>query len=129
MSFREKFRTRVALVAVVLAFSGCDFGAPEKVVQRDLEGDPGKGETLLFSYGCIACHKVPGHSNYPDQIGPPLTEWSRRKYIAGRLPNQPEELVRWIRDPQAIEPGTAMPNLDVSESEARDIAAYLFSLE
>jgi cytochrome c len=61
-------------------------------------------------------------------VGPPLTTFARRAYIAGQLPNQPENLIRWIQDPQAVEPGTAMPNLRVSPVVARDMAAYLYTL-
>jgi hypothetical protein len=50
-------------------------------------------------------------------------------YIAGQLPHDAENLVRWIQDPQAIEPGTAMPNLGVVPSVARDMAAYLYTLQ
>jgi cytochrome c1 len=56
-------------------------------------------------------------------VGPPLLWWSRRTFIAGELPNTPENLVRWIRDPQAVEPHTAMPTLGLSDAEARDVAA------
>jgi cytochrome c1 len=61
-------------------------------------------------------------------VGPPLIQWSRRAYLAGRLPNTPSDLVHWIVAPQAIEPGTAMPMLGVSVEEARNIAAYLYTL-
>ena len=54
--------------------------------------------------------------------------WSKRTFIAGEVPNTPDFLVRWIEVPQAIEPGTAMPNLGVPEGDARDIAAYLYTL-
>jgi len=61
-------------------------------------------------------------------VGPPLNDWAERHYIAGNLINTPENMIAWLRDPQAIEPGTAMPNLDLSEQAARDISAYLYSL-
>jgi cytochrome c len=61
-------------------------------------------------------------------VGASLTAFSRRMYIAGNLPNTPENLVAWIRSPQAIEPGTAMPDLGVSEVDARHLAAYLATL-
>lgn len=61
-------------------------------------------------------------------VGPPLTAWSQRAFIAGEVPNSPEFLMRWIEVPQAIEPGTDMPNLGVTHGEARDIAAYLYTL-
>jgi cytochrome c1 len=59
------------------------------------------------------------------EVGPPLTGFGRRGYIAGELPNNPENLQRWIRSPQSVEPGTVMPDLGVTESDARDIAAFL----
>jgi cytochrome c1 len=61
-------------------------------------------------------------------VGPPLTDWAQRRYIAGLLPNTPENLVKWLRYPQDVEPGTVMPNMDVTEQDARDMAAYLYTL-
>jgi cytochrome c len=61
-------------------------------------------------------------------VGPPLTMFARRAYIAGRLPNVPDNLIRWLQDPQGVEPGTAMPNLGVGPPVARDMAAYLYTL-
>jgi cytochrome c1 len=52
----------------------------------------------------------------------------RQTYIAGQLPNTPDNLVKWIEDPPAIEPKTAMPKLGLSEAQARDIASYLYTL-
>jgi cytochrome c len=57
---------------------------------------------------------------------PPLHRFYQRSFIAGRLPNTEDNLIRWIQDPQQVEPGTAMPDLGVTEDEARDIAAYLY---
>lgn len=86
------------------------------------------GHRLLRAYGCSACHTIPGVGEARAYVGPPLDEWSRRRYIAGALPNTPDNLNQWIVDPQAIEPGTAMPTLGVSEDEARLMGAYLYSL-
>jgi cytochrome c1 len=61
-------------------------------------------------------------------VGPPLTQFGLRAYIAGQLPNQPDNLLRWLQDPQGVEPGTAMPNLGVGPAAARDMAAYLYTL-
>jgi cytochrome c1 len=52
-----------------------------------------------------------------------------RGFIAGVLPNSPENMVRWLRQPQSVDPRSAMPDLGVSERDARDIAAYLSSLK
>jgi cytochrome c1 len=71
---------------------------------------------------------IPGINGAHGQVGPPLDDWSERVYIAGQVPNTTDFLIRWIEVPQAIEPGTAMPNLRVPEGDARDIAAYLYTL-
>jgi cytochrome c2 len=97
---------------------------------RDLPGSqPDRGQEALRSrYGCGACHVIPGVPGAQGQVGPPLTQFARRSLIAGRLPNTAENLVAWIRTPQDFEPGTGMPNLGVGEADARDMAAYLYTL-
>ena len=79
-------------------------------------------------YGCPACHTIPGVKNANGNVGPPLARIGERTYIAGMLRNTPPNLVRWIREPQAVVPGNAMPDMGVSEADARDIAAYLYTL-
>ena len=88
-----------------------------------------RGRIAISAYGCGACHVVPGVAGARGLVGPPLSSFAHRAYVAGTLPNTPANLVRFIQTPQAIRPGSAMPNLDVAESDARDIAAYLYSLE
>lgn len=90
--------------------------------------DAARGKAWIQSYGCGACHMIPGIAEAHGAVGPPLDHWSRRVYIAGEVPNTTDYLIRWIEMPQAIEPETAMPNLRVTEGQARDIAAYLFTL-
>ena len=92
-------------------------------------GDAARGQRAISAYGCGACHVVPGVAGARGLVGPPLTSFAYRAYVAGSLPNTPPNLVRFLQTPQAIRPGSAMPNLDVAESDARDIAAYLYSLE
>lgn len=91
-------------------------------------GDPERGKRLLDAYGCGACHVIPGLKEARGHVGPPLTRFAERHYIAGAVVNTPEELVAWIVNPQAIEPGTVMPTLGVTAGEALDMAAYLFTL-
>jgi len=86
--------------------------------------DPGRGRELLVSYGCPACHAIPGTAP-PGLVGPPLTNMGRRSYIAGRIRNDENWMTRWLQDPQRWKPGTMMPNLEVGERDARDMAAYL----
>jgi cytochrome c len=91
-------------------------------------GDPDRGQRLISDYGCGSCHVVPGVGGADGLVGPPLTDFGRRSYIAGVLPNNAGNLQHWIRDPQSVVPGNAMPDLGVSPVDARDIAAYLLTL-
>lgn len=89
--------------------------------------DAGRGRLALSQYACNACHVIPGVTGPDTFVGPPLKDLAARKYIAGHLPNSAANLARWIRDPRQINPQTAMPAMDVTESDARDMAAYLLS--
>ncbi len=91
-------------------------------------GDARRGPVLIAAFGCAACHTVPGVAGAHGNVGPPLTRFGKRVYIAGMLRNTPPNLVRWIRDPQSVVPGNAMPNMGITDAEARDIAAYLYTL-
>lgn len=91
-------------------------------------GDAQRGAKLIADFGCAACHTVPGVNGARGTVGPPLTRFAVRGYIAGMLRNTPPNLVRWIRDPQGVVPGNAMPNMGLTDAEARDIAAYLYTL-
>lgn len=82
----------------------------------------------MRDYGCHTCHLIPGVPGANSLVGPPLTAWAERQFIAGALPNRPNELIAWLQDPQAIEPQTAMPNLGATEQAARDMSAYLYTL-
>ncbi len=95
---------------------------------RVIGGDARRGPDLIVAYGCAGCHTIPGVAAAHGNVGPPLTRFGDRTYIAGMLRNTPSNLVRWIRDPQGVVPGNAMPNMGVTEAQARDIAAYLYTL-
>ena len=86
------------------------------------------GKQVILQKSCGSCHTIPGISGAQGVVGPPLFFFSRRTFIAGELPNTPENLVLWVRSPQSVNPKTAMPNLGLSEKEARDVAAYLYTL-
>ena len=113
-------------IPIAIALAGCD-QEPNKLVEIT-GGNPHKGKAAIDAYGCGSCHTIPGIRTAKGTVGPPLFFWSKRTYIAGQVPNKPDFLIRWIEAPQTIEPGTAMPNLGVSEGTARDIAAYLYTL-
>lgn len=92
-------------------------------------GDAENGRLLLRQFGCGTCHRIPGVAAATGTVGPPLEGIAKRVYLAGQLPNTPANMVRWIRAPQSIDPGTAMPDLAVTEAHARDMAAYLYRLK
>ncbi len=113
-------------VVACLLVSGC---APESDYQpRVADGDADRGRTALVRYECGVCHDIPGINWPAGQVGPSLDHYARRPYVAGKFPNEPELLVRWIRDAPALNPLTAMPAMDMPESDARDIAAYLYEV-
>lgn len=115
------------VMLVLAAVCGCaeQEPLPHHVVSG---GDADRGERLISAYGCGSCHVIPGVSGAEGVVGPPLTDWALRQWIAGNLWNEPANLMSWLMDPQAIEPGTAMPTQGVTEEEARHMAAYLYTL-
>ena len=88
-------------------------------------GNSNRGKAAFRKYGCGGCHAVNGLPEAGGMVGPPLDGVGARAIIAGRLDNNPENLERWIMDPQAVSPGTAMPRLGVTAEDSRDIAAFL----
>ena len=122
--------TQILLFIVLctgLTLAACDqiIGAPTQDVAG---GDPARGRGAVQGYGCGACHSIPGVRGANATVGPPLDHFANRRFIGGELPNEPDNLIKWIMNPQAVEPGTAMPNLNVNEAAARDMAAYLYTL-
>lgn len=115
-------------LTAVLVVAGCEGGRPDGSGALVAGGDARRGLAHMEHHGCGLCHVVPGLRGGDGTVGPPLTDYALRSYIAGALPNTADNLTLWIMDPQAVEPGTAMPDLDVSRSAARDIAAYLYTL-
>lgn len=109
----------------------CMLGAcarDQVVVELEGGGDSRDGPELIESYGCGSCHRIPGVRGADATAAPPLDDFARRAFIAGRIENSPDNLVRWIIDPQSVDPRTAMPDLSVTEEDARDIAAFLETL-
>lgn len=116
----------ILLAAMAALLAACSDAPPPRLVAG---GDVQHGKRLIEQYQCGSCHAVPGVAGAASTAGPPLEGFGKRSYIAGRLPNLPDELVRWLVDPPAHKPGTMMPNLGVSEAEARHMAAYLYTLQ
>lgn len=106
---------------------GCQ-GDIEQTAAAMTGGSPTRGRQVIRRYGCESCHSIPGVVGARGQVGPPLDNIASRSYLAGRLPNSPDNMIRWIRDPQSVEPGTLMPEMGVTEQDGKDIAAYLYTL-
>lgn len=124
----ERAARLVALAHLLAAVAAC--GEPEAVehARRLTGGDPVRGRAAIRAYGCHTCHEIPGVPGAAGRVGPSLEGVAVRMILAGRLPNDPENLMAWIRHPQRVQPGTVMPEMGVSEEAARDIAAYLYTL-
>ncbi|MFC0531705.1 c-type cytochrome [Phytohabitans kaempferiae] len=127
---RPPHRLWLALAAAgALAAPGACASVPPPPPAEVTSGDPVRGAELIGRYGCGTCHEVPGVRGADGMVGPPLTRFGSRSYIAGHLVNTGPNLWRWITDPQGVDPGTAMPDVGVTDADARDIVAYLMSLD
>jgi cytochrome c len=113
-------------VALTLVLS-CARGDDERAV-RLTGGNPDRGEVAIQRFGCGSCHAIAGIPGAIGRVGPELTGVSTRAYIAGALPNTPENMRAWVQHPSRFRHPTAMPELGVGEREGRDIVAYLYSL-
>lgn len=122
------------LLIASLLLAGCDDGSDRNAgyvgeyAAQPTGGSSARGARLIVQYGCSACHTISGLYRARGRVGPPLDFFAERSFIGGELPNTPETLVHWIMDAPGLIPATAMPRMNVSERDARDIAAYLYTL-
>ena len=119
------------LLALCLGLAACDRDrdkSDDRIASELTGGDPEKGRHALVKYGCDTCHTIPGLLTATATVGPPLMQIGLRSYLAGRIDNTPENMIKWIRQPRSVDPQTAMPETGVTESDGRDIAAYLYTL-
>ena len=123
-----RFCTGLVLVALVSATSACTHGKADAMALTH-GGDAARGKELIRSYGCGSCHTIPRVTGAEAIVGPSLQGEATRAYIAGVLPNVPENMIRWIMNPPGVDDKTAMPNLHVTATDARDIAAYIYTLQ
>ena len=127
---REKSALAVRVLTVILAATAlwsCDRASGDNRYQVS-NADTEHGRTAITKYRCGSCHNIPGIGGAAGTVGPPLDHIAQRVYIAGVLSNEPDNMIRWIENPQAIDPKTAMPYEHVTPRDARDIAAYLYTL-
>lgn len=123
----RKLRLSVMAAPVcLLLLAACGEASHRSIIAG---ADPARGKEAIVRYGCVACHAIPGIGNPGSNVGPPLRQFAKRAYVGGVVPNMPTDLMAWLIDPPAIDPRTAMPNMGVTQADARDIAAYLYTLE
>ena len=133
-SRNRMFTALLAVAALAVAAAGAAF-AERAHERKDLYGkasamtggDIQRGEVAFSTYGCGGCHTLKGVPQASGKVGPPLDGIAARTIIGGRLENKPDNLMKWIRDPQAVSPGTAMPRLGVTPRDSRDLAAFLYT--
>lgn len=103
--------------------------APAAAKEKETKGDPAVGKQLIVSKGCSACHIVPGMPEAKGTVGPDLSGFAGRPQIAGTLPNNPENLEKWLKNPPGVKPGTQMPSLGLSDKETENLSAFLYTLK
>ena len=127
---RSRFARAVSAVAI--AVTACAAGSCTGDVSAQVSamtgGDPDLGPAAINRYGCGTCHTIPGIPSARGKVGPPLGGVASRVYLAGRLPNTPANMQEWIRHPHAHDPETVMPETGIPAQQARNVAAYLYTL-
>jgi cytochrome c len=121
----------LAIVAVAFGYVGIwrrGVAATEREATQLTGGHPVAGRETMIALGCVACHTVPGFFGTKPQVGPPLAGFALRPFVAGAIENTPDKLMQFIRDPRSVAPRSAMPKLPMSEQQARDLAAFLYTL-
>lgn len=116
-----------ALVGALIV-AACAGGQQVTPLPEQVPGDAERGRVAITDHGCMSCHAIPGIPGNHNEVGPPLAGIASRRVIAGRLPNTPENMAEWVRNPQRVDPGNVMPDLGLTRTEAQDIAAYLYTL-
>jgi cytochrome c len=128
------YMSLLGLFAFLSAVIGVNFAVwgltrhPTAPVWYVPDANPEHGQALILHHSCGGCHFVPGVPGAVGNVGPRLDRLKENIYVAGVLPNTPQNLIAWISDPKRADPRTAMPDLGVSEADARDIAAYLYEI-
>jgi len=117
-------------LAALLALSACTQAgvSADQAAALTGGGRAERGKVWMEQYGCGGCHEIPGIPGARGRVGPPLAGIGTRLFIAGAMENKPMNLVAWIQDPPAVDSSTAMPNVGLNRNQARDVAAYLYTL-
>ena len=118
-------------LALALAVLGCAPSRPSESPTANATpgiGDAARGRALFTSKVCAGCHAVSGQIT-GGATGPDLRGFASRPRIAGVVDNTPENLWRWLENPQRMKPGTLMPRTPATAQELDDLVAYLQTLQ
>lgn len=101
----------------------------EPAQQPVATGDAQRGREFITRYGCNVCHVVPGVQGRQGRLGPSLAGVASRPRVSnGTIANTPENMARFLQAPASMNPDSLMPPLNVTPSDAQDLAAYLATL-
>jgi len=96
-------------------------------------GDPAAGKEKIVVHDCHSCHEIPGIPVNPDRRGPSLKHWSKQSTIAKKWPNTPDNLEDFLQHPERMLHGNGLKSemtmSSVKPADAKDIAAYLYSID
>ncbi len=121
-------RRLTALLALTMLGAACHTPGDAQQAAALTGGNPARAPAEIRKYGCGTCHTIGGVPGANGKVGPVLDGIAERAYVGGVTPNTPENLIAWIQAPRAFAPKTAMPMLGVRPQDARDMAAYLYTL-
>jgi len=130
MFWRGKGRgiSRGICLALAIVFLACNREQKQSAALATA-GNVDRGKAAIERYGCNACHNIPGIPGPKGMVGPPLDHMASRSLIGGKLPNNPDTMIKWLQDPLKYDPQATMPNLGVTPADSRDISAYLYTLK
>jgi len=125
--YRRTTSGLLLMVPILVLLAAC---ADKRQQPRDITGaDAAAGLAVIERLGCAACHQIPGVDWPQGTVGGSLNGFADRSMIAGRFPNQPDTLATWVRNAPSMSATTGMPAMPMTSAEARDVAAYLYTLE
>jgi cytochrome c2 len=132
-----RYKKLIAATALTLflatAFISCSEKFDYDKGTRMTGGDPKAGMEKIILHDCHSCHVIPGIPVNRDSRGPALKHWASHTTIAKKWPNTPENLEDFIEHPERMLHGTGLKSeitmSNVKPGDAKDIAAYLFSIQ
>ena len=125
--YRRTTSGLLLMVPILVLLAAC---ADKRQQPRDITGaDAAAGLAVIERLGCAACHQIPGVDWPQGTVGGSLNGFADRSMIAGQFPNQPDTLANWVRNAPSMSATTGMPAMPMTSAEARDVAAYLYTLE